>query len=477
MNLQNQEVDSEPVGSPATVAANNDNKKPIIWSCIIIAGLGGTMPTICRLAGVYVANPKTELPEGGMYLGLALFFIIGAILSYAFSETNLRQAFVIGVCAPAIITNIVSGAQEGGESSNRNRFQPGIQPVPEQIDYPDTETNESDSTESMLSFPFIPTALASESEFFEAKQFEIIKDSIQSDPVTKSVVFNIDYESNIDEVFSLSIQSYSLVHGNNSFGLSKDIDDLKDHAYALYGDHETFVIDKKISQKTTSIMVSVEGKSHLIQLPENGDNYSIEVKINISKSNDFLWALGAKRTPKISLIAELTHFVPLREKKFELDQKVIYVNSNSIGKIAAIKSLNGINLYRVRFDGAQPSIYARSFELQVLEDSSRMENTTQKFPESSLEGTWYGYLDGVLNVQPNYIIRRDDGRLEMTNSDRTYFSEIEIIDDKLSYKLYVNEMFNNKYEFTIVNDSYLKGTVESLTFGSSRRYELRKPPK
>jgi len=81
-------------------------------NCLIFAGLGGTMPTLCKLASTYATNPDTDPPRLGLYIGLLLFFVIGSILASAFSEADLKKAFIIGVSAPGIITNISAGVSE-----------------------------------------------------------------------------------------------------------------------------------------------------------------------------------------------------------------------------------------------------------------------------------------------------------------------------------------------------------------------------
>ena len=81
-------------------------------NCVLIAGVGGIVPTASRLAGTYAANPSTPMPDVGLLFGLALFFVVGAVLAFAFSEDNLRRAFILGVCAPGIVTNIVGGVSE-----------------------------------------------------------------------------------------------------------------------------------------------------------------------------------------------------------------------------------------------------------------------------------------------------------------------------------------------------------------------------
>lgn len=70
------------------------------------------LPTLSRLAATYVDNPYTPEPAYGIYLGLAIFFVIGAILAFAFGEKSLRQALIIGISAPALINSVASGLKD-----------------------------------------------------------------------------------------------------------------------------------------------------------------------------------------------------------------------------------------------------------------------------------------------------------------------------------------------------------------------------
>lgn len=78
---------------------------------LILGALGGMSPSLSKLAAVYVAFPKTDLPEPGWYFGLTLFGIIGAIVAYAFGATDAKAALAAGIAAPAIISSAVNGVQ------------------------------------------------------------------------------------------------------------------------------------------------------------------------------------------------------------------------------------------------------------------------------------------------------------------------------------------------------------------------------
>lgn len=85
--------------------------------CVALAAIGGLLPTAAKLATTYTTAPETPLPGMGLFIGLLLFAVIGGVLAYALSETNVRQALVLGIAAPGVITNIVAGASHvrGGE--------------------------------------------------------------------------------------------------------------------------------------------------------------------------------------------------------------------------------------------------------------------------------------------------------------------------------------------------------------------------
>lgn len=69
------------------------------------------LPTTAKLAASLAAQPDQPLPHWHILFSFALFFGIGAVLSIAFNKNgDLAQAIVIGISAPAIITNIINGA-------------------------------------------------------------------------------------------------------------------------------------------------------------------------------------------------------------------------------------------------------------------------------------------------------------------------------------------------------------------------------
>lgn len=80
---------------------------------MIMAGLGGTLPILVKLAGYYSETPDAPPPQNGTYIALFLFFFLGAILCLAFQTSSLRDAIAIGIGAPALIQGFLSGQHQG----------------------------------------------------------------------------------------------------------------------------------------------------------------------------------------------------------------------------------------------------------------------------------------------------------------------------------------------------------------------------
>lgn len=81
-----------------------------MYKILMAAGLGGTLPTLCRLAASYNALPTQPKPALGVYLALIVFFVIGMAVAFGFQEPKIQKAFTLGIAAPGIVTSIFSGA-------------------------------------------------------------------------------------------------------------------------------------------------------------------------------------------------------------------------------------------------------------------------------------------------------------------------------------------------------------------------------
>jgi sporulation protein YlmC with PRC-barrel domain len=274
--------------------------------CLILAGIGGMIPTISRLASTYVTDPTTPLPEPGLYFGLFLFFIIGSVLAVAFSETNLRQAFIIGVCAPGIITNIVAGVNDAKSATQTvDLFR--MRSISSA--YAQTQTSAS-------------TTLAGSANEADTNSIQI--------PAQKKILIKSQLvgASSWDEE---NISIYLAVIGKD--GSRKSMYRFP----AIKGN-----IEIRIPEESSAIYISASGSATKIQLPEN--DYSeavIHTHIVVEGKNDFLWALGAKRRPRVvSLSSDLVYVkrtkpgVTLREL---LGEPVKMADGKIVGSLEEIK--------------------------------------------------------------------------------------------------------------------------------------------
>lgn len=96
------------------ISREHQTLEPPHWiQTCLMAGFGGMLPTLVKFATIYAAAPRTPMPEPGVYLALGIFFVIGLGLYHGLKkDKTLREAIVLGIVAPALITNIVSGAGE-----------------------------------------------------------------------------------------------------------------------------------------------------------------------------------------------------------------------------------------------------------------------------------------------------------------------------------------------------------------------------
>lgn len=92
-----------------------DYMKPLIASAI-----GGICPYLVTLARNLVTSKSTQHFSDFnvswlFFVGLILLALIGVAVSFLFQETDLRKAFVLGISAPALISNTLNSAESSGK--------------------------------------------------------------------------------------------------------------------------------------------------------------------------------------------------------------------------------------------------------------------------------------------------------------------------------------------------------------------------
>lgn len=83
----------------------------------LLGGFGGTLPTISKLASTFVTTPGTPFPELGLYIGIALWALIGGAVALTNATYDRRQAIYAGIAAPAIIASLVAGGAQQATST------------------------------------------------------------------------------------------------------------------------------------------------------------------------------------------------------------------------------------------------------------------------------------------------------------------------------------------------------------------------
>jgi len=273
--------------------------------CLILAGVGGAIPTISRLASTYVSDPTTPLPEPGLYFGLLLFFIIGSVLAYAFSERNMRQAFILGVCAPGIITNIVAGVNDANLSS---------------------QTAFLDITPS-----FISSAYAQDSDVTPVGAG--VDTRITTSGVTK-IPKNIIVNSNVYGAGAWDMKNIPIfVTAIEKDGSKKNI-----AGFPAYQGS----IEVEVPENTVAVQIRAAGYTNQITLPDvNFTQATINSQVRVEGKHDFLWALGAKRSPKVvSVNSSLGNVIvakPSVTVKELLGEKVKTQDGRPVGKLEDIE--------------------------------------------------------------------------------------------------------------------------------------------
>jgi len=237
---------------------------PCPTKCLVIAGVGGIIPTVSRLASAYVSDPSTPMPQAGMAIGLLLFFIIGAILAYAFSENSIKQAFILGICAPGIITNIVAGVNDSSTSQQ--------------------------STSALLDFHIISTAYADPQPTGNITPPPATSTSSPVLKINTSVTGGGKWERSKTKI------TVSFIKANGSSVTA-----------ASFSSAQSSI---SVSAPPGAVAVRIQAGSKALTRNLPTGSYTsavIDTNISVKGTNDFMWALGAKREPSVEAIQVNIH--------------------------------------------------------------------------------------------------------------------------------------------------------------------------
>jgi hypothetical protein len=248
---------------------------PPYINSVILAGFGGLLPTTAQLAASYAAQPEQPLPHWHILFAIALFFAIGAVLSIAFNkEADLGKAIVIGISAPAIITNILVGA-----SSGASRPPQPVPPIVGEISH--VRTN------------WLPTFMSS-AMAQQSPQSEPLADT-NATPEYKSIVLTTAYSGQVQPengiLNIIAIEKDGATKSIGAFGLSQ------------------FVV-LPVPSGSEKLLIQAGNFSRQLELWPGGrgpPSFAVNVRLvgKPSGVGDFLWALGGGRKT-IAVSADIT---------------------------------------------------------------------------------------------------------------------------------------------------------------------------
>ena len=127
--------------------------------CLMYGALGGACPTLLKIGASLSAG--APLPELNALLGVGVLMVVGGILAMGFGRTDVKEAIVTGIVAPALITNLVAGyetaqhpdrpGQQSVERTNEtNLWSFGVQTAFAQVPSPPVESTEEDTAQRQI---------------------------------------------------------------------------------------------------------------------------------------------------------------------------------------------------------------------------------------------------------------------------------------------------------------------------------------
>jgi hypothetical protein len=245
-----------------------------LWVAIPLAGIGGMLPTIGRLASTFVTDPTTPMPSFGMYFGLGCFFVLGAVIFLGLSKhRSLQEALVLGIAAPGIITNIAAGVADA-KFSHQTWLEPFIASAYAQDASTSPPPAAQDSQWIML--PEFGTKWNEQSKTLD------INTKATGDFTKWSKSPNVQIQ-----VFAKDSATGNIVPGA-SFALAPN-------------SQASIPLDLGLSQGTEPqyVVLTAGSVSKRFDFPANTKKMNVQADIQFAPENDFLWALGLNRTNRV----------------------------------------------------------------------------------------------------------------------------------------------------------------------------------
>jgi hypothetical protein len=224
---------------------------------LLLAGVGGLLPTLSKIAASFAAQPDQPLPHWHILVALAIFFIIGVCLNIPYNKENdFAKAVVVGIAAPALITNIIAGATNA----------------------PTKNTTAGNNSASIFSLH----AVAQERS--TSPGATSVPDP-RSNPTSDHIQINL---------IAIPTGKYGFPGVTQPLRVSYTTADGQSQTAGEVspGGKASFIVPA--SAREIRVM-ALSGASAAAPIPSNSRTVNITAEISIAPKNDFLWALGARR--------------------------------------------------------------------------------------------------------------------------------------------------------------------------------------
>jgi hypothetical protein len=110
LNFDAKEVQIEEIAMDERIQYSMSRAKEGILLTACFAGIGGMLPTICRVAAASVADTNVAFFTGGHLAAMLVYFALSLMLCVALQEKRWVEAVILGIALPALLTNVLAGA-------------------------------------------------------------------------------------------------------------------------------------------------------------------------------------------------------------------------------------------------------------------------------------------------------------------------------------------------------------------------------
>jgi CheY-like chemotaxis protein len=261
-----------------------------MWQTALLAGFGGTLPSLSRIATSFAAQPDQPWPHLGILVALGIFFLLGSVLNLAFNkDEDLSRALIIGISAPGIITNIIAGAANAPSGQKLNELTP-----------PPALTSKPSSGASGMLFGTSAFAQPNPSSVNQSDAQSLDRLNFKEVIILFNFVGPYAYQGYTDLRLQITLSDKD---GNNL--LSSEI----------FPRQPPIIL--RVPQSATSLSISSPSSaSGAVNFPPDAKSIAVraDIFVNTSGFGDFGWALGTRREGEvngINLVAISSNSYPI----------------------------------------------------------------------------------------------------------------------------------------------------------------------